>query len=63
VWLVPEGTKVADTAEVAPGIMLAYDASGKVIGIGVLDMRSRTARALPLIARSSRESVIKPSAR
>jgi uncharacterized protein YuzE len=50
VWLVPEGTRVADTIEVAPGIMLDYDGSGKVIGIEMLDMRRRTAEAVPLIA-------------
>ena len=31
------------TTEVAPGIMLDYDAAGNVIGIEVLDVRERVA--------------------
>ena len=49
VWLASEGAKIADRAEVAPGIMLDYDDCAKVIGIEVLDMRSRSVEALPLI--------------
>ena len=41
VWFAPEGTKSASTTEVAPGIMLDYDAAGNVIGIEVLDVRER----------------------
>jgi uncharacterized protein YuzE len=43
VWFAPEGTKSASTTEVAPGIMLDYDAAGNVIGIEVLDIRERVA--------------------
>ena len=43
VWFAPEGTKSASTTEVAPGIMLDYDAVGNVIGIEVLDFRQRVA--------------------
>lgn len=41
IWFGPEGAKSADTREVAPGIMLDLDADGRVIGIKVLDVRSR----------------------
>jgi uncharacterized protein YuzE len=41
VWFAPEGTKSASTTEVAPGILLDYDAAGNVIGIEVLDVRQR----------------------
>jgi uncharacterized protein YuzE len=41
VWFAPAGTKSASTTEVAPGIMLDYDAAGIVIGIEVLDVRER----------------------
>ena len=41
VWFAPEGTKSADTEEVAPGILLDFDASGRAIGIEVLDVRER----------------------
>ena len=41
VWFAPEGTKSSSTTEVAPGIMLDYDADGNVIGIEVLDVRDR----------------------
>ena len=41
VWFAPEDTQSASTAEVAPGIMLDYDAAGTVIGIEVLDVRER----------------------
>jgi Protein of unknown function (DUF2283) len=29
VWFAPEGTKSADTEEVGPGILLAFDTSGR----------------------------------
>jgi uncharacterized protein YuzE len=41
VWLAPEPIKSVDTQEVAPGIMLDFDAEGRVIGIEVLDVRGR----------------------
>ncbi len=41
VWFAPEGTKSAETEEVAPGILLDFDASGRAIGIEVLDVRER----------------------
>lgn len=43
IWFGPQGAKSADTREVAPGIMLDLDADGRVIGIEVLDVRSRMA--------------------
>ena len=41
IWLAPESVKSVDTHEVAPGIMLDFDAEGRVIGIEVLDVRNR----------------------
>jgi uncharacterized protein YuzE len=41
VWFAPEGTKSAETEEVAPGILLDFDANGRAIGIEVLDVRER----------------------
>jgi len=44
VWFGPEGVRSADTQEVAPGIMLDFDAEGRVIGIEVLDVAERMSR-------------------
>jgi uncharacterized protein YuzE len=44
VWFGPEGVGSADTQEVAPGIMLDFDAEGRVIGIEVLDISKRMSR-------------------
>ncbi len=44
VWFGPEGTKSAETEEVAPGIMLDFDSDGRVIGIEVLGVSERMAR-------------------
>jgi uncharacterized protein YuzE len=41
VRIAPEGTKSVTMREVAPGIMLDFDAVGNVIGIDVLDVRRR----------------------
>jgi len=41
VWFAPQGTKPSGTEEVAPGVMLDFDAEGTVIGIEVLDVRER----------------------
>jgi uncharacterized protein YuzE len=43
-WFGPEDAKSAETAEVAPGIMLDFDSSGRVIGIEVLGVRERMRR-------------------
>jgi uncharacterized protein YuzE len=43
VWFAPEGTQSATTREVAPGILLDFDAAGNVIGIEILDVRERIA--------------------
>jgi uncharacterized protein YuzE len=45
IWLAPEGAKSAETKEVSPGVMLDYDAEGRLIGIEVLDVRNRVAGA------------------
>ena len=44
VWFGPEGTECAGTQEVAPGVMLDFDADGRVIGIEVLDVSERMTR-------------------
>ncbi len=43
IWLAPEGAQSVDTREVAPGVMLDFDGAGRLIGIEVLDVRSRVA--------------------
>lgn len=50
VRLAPKGTKVAETREVEPGVMLDLDGTGKVIGIEILDVRSRTDASPPSTA-------------
>jgi uncharacterized protein YuzE len=47
IWLAEEGAKSTETREVAPGVMLDYDAAGRLIGIEVLDVRGRVARSAP----------------
>jgi uncharacterized protein YuzE len=44
VWFGPEDVKSAGTQEVAPGIMLDFDAGGRVIGIEILDVSERMVR-------------------
>jgi uncharacterized protein YuzE len=41
IWFAPQDTKSSGTEEVAPGVMLDFDAEGIVIGIEVLDVRDR----------------------
>ncbi len=41
IWLAPESAKSAETREVAPGVILDFDAVGRLIGIEVMDVRSR----------------------
>ena len=48
VWLAPEPIRSAETREVAPGIMLDFDAEGRVIGIEILDVRERVAGFFPI---------------
>jgi uncharacterized protein YuzE len=43
IWLAPESAKSAETREVAPGVVLDFDAVGRLIGIEVMDVRSRVA--------------------
>ncbi len=42
--------RAAETAEVAPGIILDYDEAGTVIGIEVLDILSRLILGVPVAA-------------
>ena len=41
VWFGPEGVTSAGTDELAPGIMLDFDAAGNAIGLEILDVRER----------------------
>jgi uncharacterized protein YuzE len=41
IWLAPEDAVSVETKEVSPGVMLDYNANGRVIGIEVLDVRER----------------------
>ena len=43
IWLAPESSKSDHTSEVAPGIMLDYDAEGRLVGIEILDVLARMA--------------------
>ena len=40
-WFGSEDAKSAETEEVAPGIMLDFDAEGRVIGVEILDVSTR----------------------
>lgn len=44
-WFAPAEAKSAETREVAPGVMLDFDAAGHLIGIEVLHLRVRMAEA------------------
>ena len=48
----PEGTKIATTQEVAPGVMLDLDAEGRLVGLEVLGVQARrpAAAAEPAVA-------------
>jgi len=41
----PDGAVTAETREVAPGVMLDFDAEGNVIGVEVLSLRLRLSGA------------------
>jgi uncharacterized protein YuzE len=41
IWFGPEGTVSAKTEEVADGVLLDFDAEGRVIGVEVLDVKNR----------------------
>jgi uncharacterized protein YuzE len=45
VWFGPEGIKSSGTEEVSPGIMLDFDAEGRVIGIEILYVSKRINRS------------------
>ena len=42
-WFAPEGVKSDRTDEVAPGVFVDFDATGRAIGLEVLSVRSRVA--------------------
>jgi uncharacterized protein YuzE len=37
----PDGTEIAETKEVAPGVMVDLDASGQLVGVEVLSVAAR----------------------
>ncbi|MFT8245576.1 DUF2283 domain-containing protein [Roseomonas sp. BN140053] len=41
ITLMPRGTVVAETREVAPGVMHDLDAEGRLVGIEILGVRAR----------------------
>lgn len=43
VRLAPKGTRIDSTREVEPGVVLDLDAEGRLVGIEVLNVRSRVA--------------------
>ncbi len=47
IWLGAEGEKAVETREISPGVMLDYDADGRLLGIEVLDVRGRSAANRP----------------
>ena len=42
-WFAPEGVESDRTDEVAPGVFVDFDATGRAIGLEVLSIRSRVA--------------------
>ncbi len=46
-WLDLKNAVSLETREVLPGVMLDYDAAGRLIGIEVLDVHQRVAGKLP----------------
>ena len=47
IWLGPEDAVSVETREVSPGVLLDYDSNGRLLGIEVLDVRSRDAAVSP----------------
>ena len=45
VWFGPEGVTSSETEEVAPGVMLDFDNKGEVIGVEILYVSRRMAKA------------------
>ena len=45
VWFGPEGGKSAETEEVAPAVMLDFDENGEVVGVEILYVSQRMAKA------------------
>ena len=43
VQIAPPGTEIATTEEVAPGVILDFDADGRLVAIEVLSVRKRVA--------------------
>lgn len=48
--LLLKGAEIAEATEVAQGILLDYDRSGRVLGIEVSGMRARSADASTVLA-------------
>lgn len=52
---VPDGVAIAETIEVAPGVMIDLDAAGEMVGIEVLSVRLRATGAYGLPAKVAAE--------
>ncbi|HJS84093.1 MAG TPA: DUF2283 domain-containing protein [Acetobacteraceae bacterium] len=52
---VPESTEIAQTCEVAPGVMLDLDARGNLVGVEVLSVKLRLAGAYGTDAKAAAE--------
>ncbi len=50
---VPDETAIAETIEVAPGVMLDIDEAGQMVGIEVLSVSLRAAGAYGLAAKKA----------
>ena len=51
----PDATDIAETREVAPGVMLDLDAQGNLVGVEVLSVRLRAAGAYGAEAQAAAE--------
>jgi uncharacterized protein YuzE len=47
VWFAPEGVQADHTREVAPGVLVDFDAHGNALGIEVLSVQARVAGRYP----------------
>jgi uncharacterized protein YuzE len=43
VWFAPDGVRSVESEEVAPGLVLDYDESGRVVGVELLNVQALVA--------------------
>ena len=51
----PDETGIAETEEIAPGVMIDLDTNGNLVGIEVLSVRLRSAGTYSVVAREAAE--------